>query len=94
MAGFDDRASVEPQSARLDPVGWLLWPLHRLVWADPYRRARKLIAFGAVEAGGGRDLVRAAELTPDPLLRRQYLRHASDEARHAAMFHGRGQALS
>jgi len=92
-ASFDDAGSAGALKAPRDPVGWLLRPLHRLVWADPHRRARKLIAFGAVEANGGRDLVRAAELTPDPRLRRQYLRHASDEARHAAMFRGRGQAL-
>src|SRR6202034_2010159 len=45
------------------------------------------------EADGGRDLVRAAELTSDPVLRRLYLFHAGDEYRHAEMFHARGTAL-
>lgn len=44
--------------------------LHRYVWRDPARRARKLLDFAQTEADGGRDLVRAAELTPDPVLRR------------------------
>jgi rubrerythrin len=46
-----------------------------------------------VEADGGRDLVRAAELTQDPLLRRLYLVHADDECRHARLFRDRGVEL-
>jgi rubrerythrin len=76
-----------------DFLGMILWPVHRLIWADPGRRARKLMEFAEVEAAGGRDLVRAAELTADPLLRTRYLDHARDEARHAAMFHARGRQL-
>jgi rubrerythrin len=76
-----------------DVFGMILWPVHRLIWADPRRRARKLLEFAAVEASGGRDLVRAAELTDDPVLRARYLEHAHDEARHAAMFETRGRAL-
>lgn len=71
----------------------LLRPLHRLVWRDPARRARKLLHFAETEADGGRDLARAAELTTDPLLRRLFLRHACDEQRHATLFRRRGQAL-
>ncbi len=37
--------------------------------------------------------MRAAELTPDPLLRRLYLRHASDEHRHADLFRKRGLSI-
>ncbi|MFL5310691.1 MAG: hypothetical protein ACJ79H_09595 [Myxococcales bacterium] len=70
-----------------------LRPLHRWVWRDPHRRARKLLRFAETEADGGRDLSRAAELTSDPLLRRLYLRHAEDELRHAALFRDRGRAL-
>jgi hypothetical protein len=70
-----------------------LRPLHRWVWRDAGRRARKLLVFAATEADGGRDLARAAELTPDPLLRRLYLRHAMDEHRHADAFLARGRAL-
>jgi len=70
-----------------------LRPVHRWVWRDPHRRARKLLRFAEIEADGGRDLSRAAELTPDPLLRRLYLRHAEDELRHAALFRERGRAI-
>jgi rubrerythrin len=52
-----------------------------------------LLRFAEVEADGGRDLVRAAETTLDPTLRLLFLRHAGDEARHAAMFRQRGQDI-
>src|SRR3954469_13298746 len=77
-------------STGLDVV---LRPLHRWVWADPHRRAQKLLVFAETEADGGRDLARAAELTGDALLRRLYLRHAEDEQRHADLFRRRGRAL-
>ena len=67
--------------------------LHRFVWRDTARRARKLLNFAEIEADGGRDLVRAAELTQDPILRRLYLVHAADEERHAGLFRARGTAL-
>ena len=70
-----------------------LAPLHRWVWRNVDRRARKLIHFAETEAEGGRHLAHAAELTSDPLLRRLFLRHALDEERHAALFLGRGQKL-
>lgn len=70
-----------------------LTPLHRWVWRDVERRARKLIRFAETEAEGGRHLAHAAELTADPLLRRLFLRHALDEERHAALFRSRGQKL-
>jgi rubrerythrin len=54
---------------------------------------RKLLAFAEVETDGGRDILRAAELTPDPLLRRLYLEHAIDELRHGDLFRERGAAL-
>jgi rubrerythrin len=71
----------------------LLKPLHRWVWTDAHRRARKLLRFAETEAGGGRDLSRAAELTRDPSLRRLFLRHAEDEQRHADLFRQRGREL-
>jgi hypothetical protein len=74
-------------------IEWVLRPLHRWVWADPHRRAQKLLLFAETEADGGRDLARASELTEDGLLRRLYIRHALDEARHASMFRERGRAL-
>ena len=78
------------QTARLDRI---LWPVHRWVWSDFDRRVRKLIAFSKVEGDGGRDILRASELTPDPLLRRLYLEHAIDELHHADLFRHRGAAL-
>jgi rubrerythrin len=71
----------------------MLRPVHRWVWGDFDRRVRKLIAFAQVEGDGGRDILRAAELTPDPLLRRLYLEHAIDELRHADLFRERSAAL-
>jgi rubrerythrin len=70
-----------------------LRPIHRWVWRDAHRRARKLLTFAETEADGGRDLSRAAELTSDPLLRRLFLRHALDEQRHAVLFRARGRAI-
>lgn len=71
----------------------MLRPVHRWVWGDFNRRVRKLIAFAQVEGDGGRDILRAAEVTPDPLLRRLYLEHAIDELRHSDLFRQRGAAL-
>ena len=62
----------------------MLGPVHRWIWRDTERRAHKLLRFGETETDGGRDLVRASELTPDPLLRRLYLVHAIDEHRQQA----------
>ena len=71
----------------------LLRPVHQWVWGDFDRRVRKLLAFAEVETDGGRDILRAAELTPDPLLRRLYLEHAIDELHHGDLFRQRGAAL-
>jgi hypothetical protein len=68
-------------------------PIQRWVWHDPVRRGYRLLRFSEVEADGGRDIARAAELTPDPRLRGLYLRHALDEQRHAEMFRRRGTEL-
>jgi len=68
-------------------------PVHRWVWGDFDRRVRKLLAFAEVETDGGRDILRAAEVTPDPLLRRLYLEHAIDELHHGDLFRERGAAL-
>jgi rubrerythrin len=68
-------------------------PIQRWVWRDPLRRGLRLLRFAEVEADGGRDLARAAELTGDGRLRRLYLRHALDEQRHAEIFRRRGLAL-
>src|SRR5438034_10173647 len=75
------------------PLDTLLRPVHQWVWGDFDRRVRKLLAFAEVETDGGRDILRAAELTPDPLLRRLYLEHAIDELHHGVLFRERGAAL-
>jgi rubrerythrin len=71
----------------------MLRPIHRWVWSDFDRRVRKLLLFGEVETDGGRDILRAAEVTPDPLLRRLYLEHAIDELHHGELFRERGATL-
>lgn len=71
----------------------LLTPVHRLIWSNPERRVQKLLRFSETETDGGRDLLRAAELTADPLLRRLYLLHAADEQRHGILFRRRAAAL-
>ena len=71
----------------------ILRPVHRWVWGDFDRRVRKLLAFAEVESDGGRDILRAAEVTPDSLLRRLYLEHAIDELHHGDLFRDRGTAL-
>ncbi|MET0988065.1 MAG: ferritin-like domain-containing protein [Steroidobacteraceae bacterium] len=71
---------------------WLR-PVQRFIWRDEQARARRLLRFADVEADGGRDLVRAAEITPDPVLRKLYLAHASDERRHANLFRDQGLRL-
>ena len=79
--------------ARGAPIDRLLRPIHRWIWGDRDRRVRKLLMFAEVETDGGRDILRAAELTPDPLLRRLYLAHAIDELHHGDLFRERGAAL-
>lgn len=71
----------------------MLRSVHRWIWGDFDRRVRKLLCFAEVETDGGRDILRAAEVTPDPLLRRLYLAHAIDELHHGDLFRQRGAAL-
>jgi hypothetical protein len=82
-----------PGVTHIGPIDFVMSPVHRWVWRDPQRRVRKLLAFAEVESDGGRDIVRAAELTPDPLLRRLDLEHAIDELHHGDLFRMRGAAL-
>ncbi len=74
-------------------VDRMLAPLHRWVWGDFDRRIQKLLRFGETEVDGGRDILRAAEVTRDPLLRRLYLLHAVDEHRHGLLFRRRATDL-
>ena len=82
-----------PAVTRGAPLDRIMRPVHRWVWRDVDRRLRKLLTFADVETDGGRDILRAAEVTPDPLLRRLYLEHAIDELRHGVLFRERGVAL-
>jgi len=71
----------------------MLAPLHRWIWRDADRRVQKLFRFGETETDGGRDILRASEVTSDPLLRRLYLEHAIDEFRHGVLFRRRAAEL-
>ena len=71
----------------------LLKPVHRWIWGDVERCVQKLLRFGETEIDGGRDILRAAELTSDPLLRRLYLEHAADEFRHGLLFRDRAGSV-
>src|SRR5206468_8058730 len=71
----------------------MLTPVHRWIWSDAKRRVQKLLRFGETETDGGRDILRAAEVTSDRLLRRLYLEHAIDEFRHCVLFRRRAAAL-
>jgi hypothetical protein len=71
----------------------MLTPLHRWIWSDADRRIQKLLRFSETETDGGRDILRAAEATSDPLLRRLYLEHAIDEFRHGVLFRHRAAEL-
>lgn len=79
--------------ARANMVDRLLKPVHRWIWGDVERRVQKLLRFSETEIDGGRDILRAAELTSDPLLRRLYLEHAIDEFRHGLMFRQRAGSV-
>src|SRR3954467_5138325 len=87
------QASQASMSKTVSRIDRLMRPVHQWGWGDPDRRVRKRLAFAEVETDGGRDILRAAELTPDPLLRRLYLEHAIDELRHADLFRRRSAAL-
>src|ERR1700682_3146789 len=78
--------------ARGARVDRMLRPVHWWIWSDLERRVGKLLRFAEVEADGGRDILRAAEVTRDPLLRGLYLAHAIDELHHADLFRQRGAA--
>lgn len=68
-------------------------PIQSLLWRDARTRGERLLRFASVEADGGRDIVRAAKLTRDPVLRRLYLAHARDERHHAELLRARGLDL-
>src|SRR2546429_8222796 len=79
--------------ARATTFDRLMKPVHRWIWGDVKRRVQKLLRFSETENDGGRDILRAAELTSDPILRRLYLEHAIDEFRHGLMFRQRAGSV-
>ena len=79
--------------ARATTFDRLMKPVHRWIWGDVERRVQKLLRFSETEIDGGRDILRAAELTSDPVLRRLYLEHAIDEFRHGLMFRQRAGSV-
>src|SRR5262249_61481106 len=78
------------RSGRVDRM---LRGVHRWIWGDFDRRVRKLLSFAEVETDGGRDILRAAETTEDPLLRRLYLGAAIGALRPRGLFRPRGARL-
>src|SRR5437773_12499055 len=85
-----DSARPHERSTAFDRM---LTPLHRWIWSDTDRRVQKLLRFSETETDGGRDILRAGEVTLDPLLRRLYLEHAIDELRYGVLFRHRGAAV-
>ncbi len=79
--------------ARATTLDRLLKPVHSWIWGNVERRVQKLLRFSEIEIDGGRDILRAAELTSDPVLRRLYLEHAIDEFRHGLMFRQRAGSV-
>src|SRR5216684_5325388 len=82
-----------PPHGRATAFDRMLRPVHRWIWRDAERRVQKLLRFGETETDGGRDILRAAEVTSDPVLRRLYLEHAIDEFRHGLMFRQRAGSV-
>ncbi len=68
------------------PGQLLLRAIAPFVWHSEAKIAAKLEGYAATEAGSALDMLKAAEITADPRLRRLFFRHAMDEARHARMF--------
>lgn len=65
-----------------------------LVWRNDEKIAEKLDGFASTEAGSALDMLKAAELTDDPKLRRLFFRHAMDEARHAQLFRAAARRIA
>ncbi len=65
-----------------------------LRWSTKEKAARLFMAFARAERSSHYDMLAAARLSPDPERRAAYVRHASDEARHALMFTLRAEQLN
>ena len=62
-------------------------------WRSPHATARMLLAFSKAERSSFFDMMEAANASPDPARKAQYVAHAVDEARHAKMFLARAVEL-
>lgn len=62
-------------------------------WRSQEHRAYKFFEFSYTEEDSYRDMLRAAALTQTRALKHRYLRHALDEAYHAASFRTRAYAI-
>lgn len=82
-----DLPVVEPRMPLLD------FSRARAAWSDPERKLKTLESFARTEADGGRDIVAAQRIVRDAELKGHLERHASDELRHAEMFHRRAAEL-
>ena len=67
--------------------------LNPVVWRLPGHAARKLHVFALAEDGSRADLMQAAARTASAQRAALYVRHAADEARHAAAFAARSAEL-
>jgi len=65
----------------------------RAAWSDPERKLKTLESFARTEADGGRDIAAAQRIVRDAELKKHLERHASDELRHAELFHRRAAEL-
>jgi rubrerythrin len=78
-------------------MGWLRQRWIQLSGQISWRRARGranlMSKFAATELGSAYDMLAAAEITNRREMRRKYLEHALDEARHARIFRSRALAL-
>ena len=78
-------------------MGWLRQRWIQLTgivsWSRDKGRANLMSKFAATERGSAYDMLSAIESTERREMRRKYLEHALDEARHARIFRSRALAL-
>lgn len=74
-------------------MSWLARMVSPIVWRVPGRPARKLFSFAHAEKSSMIDLLQAARATSSPERAALYLRHATDEMRHARLFAQRSAEL-
>lgn len=83
--GHGQRVPVVPLVARLT---------NRWAWRSPVGNVRRLLLFARAERNTLIELEQAANGTEDPARAAAYLRHASDEGRHARAFVGHAKRIA